>query len=139
MLAAAPAASRPAFRAVGDNDVRSFGLTPAERAHRFAAKARIVGEARGPVVLANFEGAFLQRLAMDIHVWQRIDSRFRPITARRNPNMVILVAAMLFGRPDFGLIAVAEWTVLSLVVHLVRWSQAKAAHANGSGVRSWLG
>jgi len=93
----------------------------------------------GYVLQRGIEGAFLQRFAMDIHVWRKFDSRFRLITARRNPNMVILVVAMLVGRPDLGLIAVAGWTVLSLVVHLVRWLQAEAAHANGSGVRSWLG
>ncbi len=31
---------------------------------------------------------------MHIHVWRPIDSQFRLITARRNPNMVILVAAL---------------------------------------------
>ena len=47
---------------------------------------------------------------MHIHVWRPIDSQFRLITARRNPNMVILVAALLFGRPDVGLELVAWWT-----------------------------
>ena len=44
---------------------------------------------------------------MHIHVWRPIDSKFRLITARRNPNMVILVGALLFGRPDVGLELVA--------------------------------
>ena len=42
------------------------------------------------------KGMFIKRLGMEIHVWRPIDSKFRLITARRNPNMVILVAALLF-------------------------------------------
>ena len=58
------------------------------------------------------KGIFMQRFGgMHIHVWQPIDSQFRLITARRNPNMVILVAALLFGRPDIGLELVAWWTI----------------------------
>ena len=36
------------------------------------------------------------------------DSQFRLITARRNPNMVILFVALLFGRPDIGLVSMSE-------------------------------
>ena len=82
------------------------------------------------------EGIFIRRFSFHIHVWQRMDSRFRLVTARRNPNMVILVAAMLFARPDIGLIAVAVWTAASLLFHAVRLVQALV------GVRqidSWLG
>ena len=68
---------------------------------------------------------------MDIHVWQKFDSQFRLITARRNPNMVILFVATLAGRPDLGLIALAWWTVISLVVHAVRLVQAYAQQRAG--------
>ena len=44
----------------------------------------------------------MRRYGMHIHVWRPVDSQFRLITARRNPNMVILVASLLFGRPDSG-------------------------------------
>jgi len=84
------------------------------------------------------EGAFLRLYGMHIHVWRKFDSDFRLITARRNPNMVILFASMLFGRPDTGLIAVAWWTAISLVVHLVQLVQAMLAHARGREIRSWL-
>ena len=58
----------------------------------------------GYVAQRVIEGIFMRRFGgMHIHVWRPIDSRFRLITARRNPNMVILVAALLFGRPDTGL------------------------------------
>jgi len=84
------------------------------------------------------EGIFLRRFGMHIHVWRKFDSDFRLITARRNPNMVILFAAMLASRPDLGLIAVAWWTVLSCLVHAVRLAQAELQHRRGEPVTSWL-
>ena len=75
---------------------------------------------------------------MHIHVWRPIDSQFRLITARRNPNMVILVAALLFGRPDVGLELVALWTIVSLIFHAVRLAQANARATAGEPIVSWL-
>ncbi|WP_271300312.1 CDP-alcohol phosphatidyltransferase family protein [Sphingomonas sp. CV7422] len=92
----------------------------------------------GYVAQRLIEGAFIARFGMHIHVWERFDSRFRLVTARRNPNMVILFAGLLIGRPDWGIIAVAAWTMLSLVVHLVRLVQAMAAKARGRRIVSWL-
>ena len=83
------------------------------------------------------EGIFMACFKMDMHVWQRFDSKFRLITARRNPNLLLLTAAVLVGRPDLGILAVAVWTVLSLVVHAVRILQAAVARRNGP-LRSWL-
>ena len=85
------------------------------------------------------EGVFMRRFnKMHIHVWKRIDSRFRLITARRNPNMAILVAALLFGRPDLGLELVAWWTLASLIFHAVRLAQAREQTARGGKLVSWL-
>ena len=58
----------------------------------------------GYVAQRLIEGAFIVRFGMHIHVWERFDSWFRLITARRNPNMVILFFATLVGRPDTGLV-----------------------------------
>ena len=93
----------------------------------------------GYILQRLIEGAFMRRFEMHIHVWRRIDSRFRLITARRNPNMAILVAFMLFGRPDLGLIAVALWTFASLVFHTARYAQAELAYATTGRIESWLG
>ncbi|MBA2770557.1 MAG: CDP-alcohol phosphatidyltransferase family protein, partial [Sphingomonas sp.] len=94
----------------------------------------------GYVAQRLIEGIFMRRFGrMHIHVWRPIDSRFRLITARRNPNMVILVGALLFGRPDVGLEAVALWTLVSLIFHAVRLAQADAAHERGEPIVSWLG
>jgi phosphatidylglycerophosphate synthase len=84
------------------------------------------------------EGLFVWRFGMHIHVWQAIDSRFRLVTARRNPNMVILVAALAVGRPDIGIELVALWSVLSLIFHSVRLAQAEGRAARGRKIISWL-
>ena len=90
----------------------------------------------GYIVQRLIEGVFMRRNGMmHIHVWRRFDSRFRLITARRNPNMVILFVSMLFSRPDLGLIAVAVWTVISCAIHAVRLVQAMAAP---KPIVSWL-
>jgi len=93
----------------------------------------------GYIAQRIIEGLFIKRFAgMEIHVWRPIDSEFRLITARRNPNMVILVAALLFGRPDAGLVAVAWWTIVSLFFHAVRLAQASEQAARGKPIVSWL-
>lgn len=93
----------------------------------------------GYVAQRLIEGVFVRRYGgIHIHVWQRIDSRFRLVTARRNPNMVLLVAALLFGRPDVGLELVALWTILSLIFHAVRMAQASVKSEQGEAIVSWL-
>jgi phosphatidylglycerophosphate synthase len=92
----------------------------------------------GYVAQRLIEGAFIVRFGMHIHVWERFDSWFRLITARRNPNMVILFAGLLVTRPDWGIIGVAAWTAISLVVHMVRLVQAMARKARGETLTSWL-
>jgi phosphatidylglycerophosphate synthase len=93
----------------------------------------------GYVAQRAIEGVFMRRFGgMHIHVWRPIDSKFRLITARRNPNMVILVGALLVGRPDTGLVLVAGWTIVSLIFHAVRLAQASDRAGRGRKVSSWL-
>ena len=92
----------------------------------------------GYVAQRIIEGIFIKRLKLEIHVWRPIDSKFRLITARRNPNMVILAGALLFQRPDIGLKLVALWTLVSLIFHAVRLAQASEQAARGKRVVSWL-
>ena len=92
----------------------------------------------GYVAQRAIEGAFIAAFGMHIHVWRKFDSDFRLVTARRNPNMLILSISMLAARPDWGIIAVAGWTALSLVVHFVRLIQAFLLRQSGGVVTSWL-
>ncbi|MEY2921322.1 MAG: hypothetical protein RL261_2627 [Pseudomonadota bacterium] len=99
-----------------------------------AVLAVIVG---GYVLQRVEEGIFLGCFKMDMHIWQRFDSRLRLITARRNPNLLLLSASLLAGRPDLGILAVAIWTALCLVIHALRIVQAALARRHGP-LRSWL-
>jgi len=92
----------------------------------------------GYVLQRIIEGIFLRTFGQHIHVWRPIDSWFRLITARRNPNMVLLFVSMVFGRPDIGLIAVAWWTLISLGVHMVQLLQAMKVRMQGGEIVSWL-
>jgi phosphatidylglycerophosphate synthase len=83
------------------------------------------------------EGLFIALFKLEIHIWRPFDSWFRLITARRNPNLILLTLGALAGRPDWGMLAVAGWTVVSLLVHTVRIVQAVTARRSGS-LMSWL-
>ncbi|WBO22263.1 CDP-alcohol phosphatidyltransferase family protein [Sphingomonas abietis] len=92
----------------------------------------------GYAMQRTIEGAFITSFGIHIHVWERIDSRFRLVTARRNPNYILLLASLIVLRPDWGLWWVAWWTMLSCLFHLVRLVQAYAARAQGREIMSWL-
>lgn len=92
----------------------------------------------GYVLLRVQEGLFLKLFGMELHVWRPFDSRFRLITARRNPILVILTAALLLGAPAEGLRAAAAWTLVSLGVHAVRILQALRVRQEKGLLASWL-
>ncbi|MCA9321294.1 MAG: CDP-alcohol phosphatidyltransferase family protein [Planctomycetes bacterium] len=73
-----------------------------------------------------------------LFVWRPFDSWFRLITARRNPCLIILTVALMAGRPDLGIWAVAWWTVVTTVVLVVRLLTALAVRNPGERLSSWL-
>ena len=92
----------------------------------------------GYVVGRLIEGLFLGVFRFEIHSWRPIDSFFRLITARRNPNLVLLTAGVVAGAPSAGFLAVAAWTIFSLVFHAGRVLHALAGRAGGRAPVSWL-
>ncbi|HEX2624805.1 MAG TPA: CDP-alcohol phosphatidyltransferase family protein [Sphingomicrobium sp.] len=90
------------------------------------------------IVQRLIEGVFIKRFGMDMHTWRRADSLFRLVTARRNPNMAILLLALALGAPALGLELVALWTFVSLLFHAVRLAQASEWRRRGRPVSSWL-
>ncbi len=84
------------------------------------------------------EGLFIWRFGIEIHTWRPVDSWFRLITARRNPNLLILTVAALMLAPDTGLALVAWWTLLSFAFHSVRIGQAFLAQMKRQPPQSWL-
>ncbi len=91
----------------------------------------------GYIVGRLIEGLFMLAFKMEIHCWQPIDGFFRLITARRNPNLLLLTAATLCGRPDVGIVLVAAWTILSIAFHTVRLLQACGQRLRGRPVLVW--
>src|SRR5262245_18071859 len=95
------------------------------------------------VVIAGYlagrlqEGLFLLAFKMESHCWRPVDSLFRTITARRNPNLIFLSVGALAGRPDLGLVMVAIWTIVSFAFHTVRLGQAFALRLRGGVVEPW--
>jgi phosphatidylglycerophosphate synthase len=73
-----------------------------------------------------------------IFCWQPVDSYFRLVMARRNPNLLLLTASALGGRPDLGLIAVAAWTLGSSVFLAVRLTMAVRLRLAGERIQPWL-
>ncbi len=83
------------------------------------------------------EGIFLIGFGFEIHSYRPIDSWFRRITARRNPNLVLLSAATLAGLPALGMLAVAGWTLASIGFHVLRLASACTQALLGHGVVPW--
>ena len=100
-----------------------------------AVLAIIIG---GYILQRVIEGIAIWRLGLEIHVWRKIDTWFRLVTARRNPNLVLLTLSIVIGRPDLGLVSVAVWTAVCLLLHLFQLFQAFAAVGKGGRLRSWM-
>jgi Phosphatidylglycerophosphate synthase len=90
----------------------------------------------GYVLQRGEEGVFLRLFGFHVHSWRPFDSFFRLITARRNPNLIVLTLAWLAGQPGWGLYLVGIWTAICLIVHLVQVVQAMATPKGQ--VVSWL-
>ena len=84
------------------------------------------------------EGYFIVRFKIHMHIWRKFDSFFRLITARRNPNMLFMTAAVIVGRPDWAIWAIAAWTAASLLVHMEQILSAEVLSLRGRKVQSWL-
>jgi hypothetical protein len=67
-----------------------------------------------------------------------MDAYIRLVTARRNPNLILLTAFTLGGRPDLGLLAVMFWTVVTSVVLVLRLLYAGYVRAGEGPLRSWF-
>ena len=92
----------------------------------------------GYVLQRLMEGAAIKWLGIEIHIWRPIDTLFRQVTARRNPNLILLSLFTIFQKPDWGLIAVAAWTGLCLILHAIQLAQAFAAKPKGGPLPSWM-
>ncbi len=85
------------------------------------------------------EGIFKKCLEPSgIFCWRPIDSYFRLITGRRNPNLILLTLGLVAGRPDLGLAAVALWTVVSSIFLVIRLATGFALRIAKGPLQSWF-
>lgn len=85
------------------------------------------------------EGAFQFWLAsFDIFIWRKVDSFHRLITARRNPNLILLTAGWMAGRPDIGFILVVLWHLLSTLFLAYRLFAAWQSRSQDGVLHSWM-
>jgi len=94
----------------------------------------IVGYILGRLVELAFKllGSFV------IFIWRPVDSYFRLITARRNPNLILLTIGALTGHCDIGLLAVAFWTGLTSLFLIIRLGMAGFTRITSGPLRTWL-
>ncbi len=86
------------------------------------------------------EGAFNWVLggSFGVFCWRPLDAYFRLITARRNPNMLLLTLSILAGRPELGLLGVTFWTVATSIFLLGRFLVAAYVRFSQGPLSSWL-
>ncbi len=93
----------------------------------------------GYILQRIMEGIAIKALGLEIHIWRPLDTFFRLITARRNPNLVILtVVTLAIGRPDIALEAVAWWTIICLVLHGIQLVHALFVKSKEGKLTSWM-
>ena len=101
-----------------------------------------------PILGVIFAGYVLGRMAegvfsalawpCSLFTWKPWTSVLRLVTARRNPNLILLSAAAPVGTPEFGLIAVAAWTALTTAALCWATGQAIWRHMRGEAIVPWL-
>lgn len=89
-------------------------------------------------LVRGVETLFARTFRFSIHTWRPMDFAFRLITTRRNVNVTILAVGLLFNRPDLGFIAIALWSVASLIYHALRFCQARLGVTQDGLVKSFL-
>lgn len=85
------------------------------------------------------EGIFDWGLAgFPIFIWRPLDSWFRLLIARRNPNLIFLTGFALLGMPGVGIYAVAAWTVLCTVFLIARLAVGMRQRVAEGALQPWL-
>jgi phosphatidylglycerophosphate synthase len=92
----------------------------------------------GYILQRVLEGIAIKWLGLEIHIWRPIDTMFRQFTARRNPNLLVLSLFTAMAKPDWGLLAVAAWTLICLGLHAFQMVQAFSVRRTVGPLNSWM-
>ena len=71
-------------------------------------------------------------------IWERWDSFNRLITARRNPNLILLTYGWLIDQPALGLVLVVIWHLISTSILGWRLLTGWRIKQTQGTVKSWL-
>lgn len=85
------------------------------------------------------EGIFEYWLApFSVFIWQQWDSFNRLVTARRNPNLILLTLSWMIDRPDLGFIAIVLWHLISTGILGWRVFAGWQMRRKTGQLKSWL-
>lgn len=85
------------------------------------------------------EGVFQYSLAsFDLFIWRKLDSFNRLITARRNPNLILLTYGWMTDQPDLGLLLVVAWHLISTAILTWRLMIGWQTWRKEGSLKSWL-
>jgi phosphatidylserine synthase len=84
------------------------------------------------------EGIFPVLGSCSIFTWRPFDAWFRLVTARRNPNLILLTLSALISNPEWGFIAVTFWSVFTSVLLVLRLFYATMVRLKQGPLSSWL-
>jgi phosphatidylglycerophosphate synthase len=83
-------------------------------------------------VFQFFVGSF------DIFIWRKFDSFSRLITARRNPNLILLTGSWMINQPELGFLSVVVWHLISTVILAIRVVLGWRERQHHGSLKSWL-
>lgn len=95
------------------------------------------------IILATYlvgrlvETAFKKAIGYNAYLWQRFDSLFRLVVARRNTILLIMTVGLIGGELVTAFTVSAIWSVISVAIQLTRFFQALKAQRSGRA-HSWL-
>ena len=92
----------------------------------------------GYVLGRVLEGLFMLVGGIEMWIWRPVDSFFRLIVSRRNPNLFILTLAWLMDKPAEGFVMVSAWTAISLAFQAGRIGTAALLRMMGRPIVSHL-
>lgn len=84
------------------------------------------------------EGVFPLLGSCSVFTWRPYDAWFRLVTARRNPNLILLTLSLIVAKPDWGFIAVTFWSVITTAMLVMRLLQAVVIRIKQGPLSSWL-
>ncbi len=76
--------------------------------------------------------------SFDMFIWRKFDSFNRLITARRNPNLILLTCSWLINQPELGFLSVVIWQLLSTSILAMRAIIGWRVKRHHGPLKSWF-